>query len=320
MNGLKIFYLLKPLIPRRLQIVLRRFLVTRKRTKVANIWPIDEHTRTPPDGWSGWPEKKRFAVILTHDVETMKGQHRCEQLMKLEQNLGFRSSFYFVPEKYYVWPHLRDKVQRRGFEVGVHGLYHDGKLYSSSKVFKRRAEQINRYLEEWGAVGFCSPSMHHNLDWLHALNIQYDISTFDTDPFEPQPEGVRTIFPFWVSRNSTQQGYVELPYTLPQDFTLFVIMKERSIDMWKKKLDWIADKGGMALLNTHPDYMNFSGGKADIDQYPAEYYDEFLHYIKDTYEGCYWHVLPKDIAHFWSVNCLSKVNKINHLSSTFYEK
>ena len=40
--------------------------------------------------------------------------------------------------------------------------------------------------------------MQHNLQWLHALNAEYDSSTFDTDPFEPEPDGVGTIFPFWV--------------------------------------------------------------------------------------------------------------------------
>ena len=144
-------------------------------------------------------------------------------------------------------PELRQELTADGFEVGVHGLNHDGKLYSSKAEFDRRAKRINRYLKEWNAVGFRSPAMHHNLEWLKALNIEYDASTFDTDPFEPQPDGVGTIFPFWVARDDGT-GYVELPYTLPQDFTLFVLMKERTIDIWKKKLDWIAEKGGMALI------------------------------------------------------------------------
>jgi hypothetical protein len=42
--------------------------------------------------------------------------------------------------------------------------------------------------------------MLRNLDWLGDLNIQYDGSTFDTDPFEPQPDGAGTIFPFWVPK------------------------------------------------------------------------------------------------------------------------
>ena len=127
--------------------------------------------------------------------------------------------------------------------------------------------------------------MHHNLAWIHDLEIEYDASTFDTDPFEPQPDGVGTIFPFWVSKDGTQKGYVELPYTLPQDFTLFILMKEKNIDIWKQKLDWIAENGGMALVNTHPDYMNFDDGKLGIEEYPAQYYQSCLSTTKINMKG-----------------------------------
>ena len=70
--------------------------------------------------------------------------------------------------------------------------------------------------------------MHHNLEWIGKLDIEYDLSTFDTDPFEPQPDGVGTIFPFWVERKDGRSGYVEMPYSLVQDFTLFLLMKEES--------------------------------------------------------------------------------------------
>jgi hypothetical protein len=56
-------------------------------------------------------------------------------------------------------------LTRNGFEVGVHDLHHDGKLYSSRQV-SRKAQQINRYLKDWGASGFRSGFMLHNLDWL----------------------------------------------------------------------------------------------------------------------------------------------------------
>jgi len=293
-----VYYQLKPFIPRRLQIFLRRKLVKRKCLLCRDIWPIDESAVNPPQGWSGWPDGKRFALILTHDVETIKGYDKCVELMKVEQELGFRSSFNFIPERYDVSPEFRRHLTNNGFEVGIHDLNHDGKLYKSRKIFKERAEQINRYLKEWNAVGFRSGSMQSNLEWIHDLNIRYDASTFDTDPFEPSPEGVRTIFPFWVSSNASQPGYVELPYTLPQDFTQFVLLREESIDIWKKKLDWIAQHGGMALLITHPDYMNFSGGELGPEEYPAEYYRDFLEYIKSEYKGQYWHVLPKEIARF----------------------
>jgi hypothetical protein len=179
--------------------------------------------------------------------------------------------------------------------VGVHGLKHDGKLFVSRKVFSKRAAGINKYLNDWNAAGFSSPSMHHNLEWMHALNILYDISTFDTDPFEPQSEGVCTVFPFLVHGPSGSR-YVELPHTLPQDFTLFVLMRNRNIDIWKKKLDWIAGRGGMALVNTHPDYMDFGSGAVHKQHYPAGYYTDFLSYVRSRYgESCFFS-RPEEVA------------------------
>ena len=125
-------------------------------------------------------------------------------------------------------------------------------------------------------------------------------SFFDTDPFEPQAyDGVNTIFPFWVRGNSATGGYVELPYTLPQDFTLFVLMKQENIDIWKQKLDWIARKGGMALVVAHPDYMNFDGGNSGLEEYPVDYYSGFLNYINARYQGQYWQALPREVASYY---------------------
>jgi peptidoglycan/xylan/chitin deacetylase (PgdA/CDA1 family) len=297
----RLFYFIKPLIPRFLQIAIRRQIVLRKRRIYRNVWPIDKSAGRSPQNWQGWPDGNQFALILTHDVDTKRGHDKCWQLMEVERYLGFRSSFNFVPERYSVSKELRENLCENGFEVGLHGLKHDGKLYSSMKQFKKRAVKINQYLKEWGSVGFRSPSMHHNLNWIHELDIEYDASTFDTDPFEPQSDGVNKIFPFWVKGNGGQRGYVELPYTLPQDFTLFVLVKERNIDIWKKKLDWIAQKGGMALINTHPDYMNFNENEISMEEYPVQLYTDFLDYITSAYHGKFWHVLPKNLARFWQL-------------------
>lgn len=299
MNMLKLYYLLRPIIPRSIQIFLRSVLTMGKRPFYRDVWPIDPASANPPPNWPGWPGKKRFALVLTHDVDTMRGQQKCMDLFKMDQQLGFRSSFNFVPERYPVWLHLQRYLIQNGSEVGVHGLCHDGKLFLSKAIFDQRAVRINHYLRAWGAKGFSSPAMHHNLEWMKELEITYDISTFDTDPFEPQPDGVGTIFPFWVNGRPNSSGFIELPYTLPQDFTLFVLMREKNIAIWKQKLDWIAEKGGMALLNTHPDYLNFGTTRRKMDEYPADYYQEFLLYIKKAYHGQYWNVLPKDLASFW---------------------
>jgi hypothetical protein len=234
--------------------------------------------------------------------------------MECEMKLGFRSSFNFVPEGDYEVPkELREELTANGFEVGVHDLHHDGKLYRSRRHFFRNAERINHYLKEWGAVGFRSGFMLHNLQWAHKLDLLYEASTFDTDPFEPQPDGLCTIFPLWVPRpnepgrnhdkslSSANGGYVELPYTLTQDSTLFLLLEERGPDIWLQKTDWIAAQGGMVLADTHPDYMSFDRKNGNNHwEYPIEFYVRLLEHIKSKYRGAYWHALPREVAHFWT--------------------
>jgi hypothetical protein len=293
-----LFYFMKPMIPRSIQLALRRRLVQRQRLVYRDIWPINPSSGSAPENWPGWPEGKQFALVLTHDVDTAKGQERCRELATLEQQMDFRSSFYFVPRRYKVSRQLREYLILHGFEVGVHDLCHDGKLYKSKKIFLSRARAINDYLREWEAIGFRSGAMHHNLDWIKELDILYDASTFDTDPFEPQPDGMQTIFPFYVQRNEVRGGYVELPYTLPQDFTVFILMQATDIAIWKNKLNWIAEHGGMALVIVHPDYMFFGKGKPSMDEYPSALYIAFLEYVVSAFKGCYWNVLAKDLAKF----------------------
>jgi hypothetical protein len=282
----------------------------RLRRHTTDVWPIMPGSERPPEGWPGWPEGKKFAFVLTHDVESKGGLGKCRSLMQLELELGFRSSFNFIPEGSYRVPvELREELTAYGFEVGIHDLKHDGRLFSSHRGFKRRAVRINNYAREWGASGFRSGFMLRNLDWLHDLDVQYDASTFDTDPFEPQPDGGHTIFPFWVPRpnndsvndqqssiNTSSRGYVELPYTLPQDSTLFLLLCEKTIDIWRRKLDWIAAHGGMALVDTHPDYMALDGSSRKTGEYPIELYKELLEYIRSRYSGEYWPALPREVA------------------------
>ena len=91
--SVKIFYLLKKFIPRRLQIDLRRMIAVIKRKKYQNVWPINYDSSRKPKDWTGWPEKKQFAFIITHDVDTNRGYERCKMLMKLDNHQGFKSSF-----------------------------------------------------------------------------------------------------------------------------------------------------------------------------------------------------------------------------------
>ena len=304
----KVFYILKPFIPRFIQIILRRKLLRKQMVKYKNIWPIFPGSEKKPSGWKGWPDEKKFAFVLTHDVELQGGHDKCRRLLDIEKGLGFKSSFNFVPERYSVSEELRKYIADNGFEVGVHGLNHDGKLFSNKKTFDSRVEKINEYLKEWNALGFRAPAMHHNLDWIQQLNVEYDLSTFDTDPFEPQSDGVGTIFPFIVTKNE-DDGYVELPYTLVQDFTVFILMNENNLNIWKDKTKWIVNNGGMVLVNVHPDYISFNNSTKRKEEFSVDIYVEFLKHIKSEYQNKYWQALPREVAAY--VKQMKKENTVD---------
>jgi hypothetical protein len=183
----------------------------------------------------------------------------------------------------------------------VHDLYHDGKLFRDRATFERRRGLVNNYLQEWDTRGFASAAMLHNLEWISELEIDYDISTFDVDPFEPQACGMGRIFPYWVQPpHPDAHGFVELPYTLPQDFSLFVLLRERTNAIWRQKLDWIASKNGLALIKTHPDYMVLPGHENRVEGYPVEVYTDFLDYVRARYADDVWLATPAEIASYWS--------------------
>jgi peptidoglycan/xylan/chitin deacetylase (PgdA/CDA1 family) len=230
-----------------------------------------------------WPDGADFAFVLTHDVETADGMRNIMPLVELEERLGFRSSWNIVPHKYEVDHGLLRELRARGFEIGVHGYNHDGKLFCSRRVFEQRVLAINAALATFGAVGFRAPMVHRNLVWLQELNIEYDASCFDADPYQAMPGGAGGIWPFIAGR------FVELPYTLPQDHTLLIALGQRDGRLWTEKIRYLADLCGMALLVTHPDYLD-SPHRRDL-------YDRFLHEVRGM-EGV-WQALPREVAAWW---------------------
>ncbi|HXB58902.1 MAG TPA: glycosyltransferase family 4 protein, partial [Candidatus Acidoferrales bacterium] len=110
--------------------------------------------------------------------------------------------------------------------------------------------------------------------------------------------------------NSARTGYVELPYTLPQDSTLFLLLQERRPDIWFNKLDWIAKHGGMVLVNTHPDYMAMDGKVERPDVFPVGFYKRLLEYVRSKYAGAYWQALPKEVATYVSSHHNGRVDSI----------
>lgn len=226
---------------------------------------------------------KDCAVVLTHDVEEQHGFDFIPKVIELEEKYGFKSSWNIVPYKYRIDDGIINYIKQNGHEIGIHGYNHDGKLYYSEKIFNERVPFINEAIKKYGAVGFRSPQVHRNLIWLQKLNIDYDASCFDYDPFQPFPGGTGSIWPFMAGK------FVELPYTLPQDHTMFYVLKQKDISIWKNKADWVAKNRGVILALTHPDYL--------MEKNHLELYEALLKYLK-TFENA-WFCLPKEMAVWW---------------------
>ena len=168
-----------------------------------------------------WPDDYRWALVLTHDVETLSGYRNIHLLRHLELDAGYRSSWNFVPRRYRVDDRLVRELLDEGFEVGIHGLDHDGRDLKSLEILSSRLPLMHDFAERWNAVGFRSPATQRVWEWMPLLGFDYDSSYPDTDPYEPQPGGCCSWLPYF------NDGLVELPITLPQDYTLFTILRHR---------------------------------------------------------------------------------------------
>jgi hypothetical protein len=230
-----------------------------------------------------WPNGSSWALVLTHDVETDVGLAHLDLLGDVERSLGLRSSWNFVPRRYRVEDETVRALVDDGFEVGVHGLYHDGRDLESLETLRSRLPEMREHAERWGSVGFRSPATHRRWEWMPMLGFDYDSSYPDTDPFEPQGGGCCSLLPFF------NEDLVELPITLAQDHTLFVILRDESDERWVEKTELVRERGGMALLNVHPDYM--------LEPHLVAVYRRYLErYASDD---DVWHALPRDVSAWW---------------------
>lgn len=248
-----------------------------------------------------WPKGKESCLLLTHDVESgLQDNGGILRLISGERELGFKSSFNIVPFKYEIDRNVMHKVESYGCEIGVHGFSHDAKLFSSFRIFQERIKKINRVAKRWGADGFRSASTYRNPDWCYLMNFKYDASFFDTDPYEPQPGGCLSLFPYFIGE------IVELPTTLPQDYTLFVLLKQEDIRIWREKVQKIKELNGMISLIAHPD----EGYIGDKDK--EKHYIEFLGFING--DSSTWNPLPKELAKWWrrrrDAEIISKGNEL----------
>jgi hypothetical protein len=234
-----------------------------------------------------WPRGAGGCMILTHDVEARPGLKFCSDLMDLDDAFGFKASFQLIPAgRYHLEPAVVDDIRRRGFEVNLQDLSHDGHLFRERSEFLKRAEEINRYAEQYGARGFRAAVLYRNPDWVDSLQFSYDMSVPNVAHLDPQRGGCCTVMPYFIGDK------VELPLTTVQDYTLFHLLNDYSLELWKQQVDTILSRNGMMSFLAHPDYV--------IERRGREVYRELLGYLREVVaERRVWSALPGEVEQWW---------------------
>ena len=299
----KSYYLVRPLLPVSVRKHLQRIQLRDWHEIPFPNWPVDltverilakllvlllktGSTDKIPFIWF-WPDGSPSCAIMTHDVETLSGRNFCSELMDLDDAYGVKSSFQVIPEnRYPVAQSFLDRIRHREFEINVHDLNHDGHLFRNRELFLRRAEQINRYGKAYGALGFRSGALYHNLDWYDALNFSYDMSVASVGHLEAQRGGCSSVMPFFVG------DILELPVTTTQDYSLFHVLNQYSTDLWKRQIALIMKNHGMISFIVHPDYV--------MERRARDIYELLLAHLADLRsEGKAWIARPGEVNQWW---------------------
>jgi hypothetical protein len=225
--------------------------------------------------------------MMTHDVEGPAGRDFCGALMDLDESFDIPSAFQIIPEaSSQTFDGLMEQLRQRGFEVNVHDLNHDGYLFHNKTQFLRRAALINGYARDYGCDGFRSGAMYREQSWFDAFEFAYDMSVPNVAHLDPQRGGCCTVMPYFVGR------VLELPLTTIQDYSLFHILGDYSISVWKRQIEEICTHNGLITLLTHPDYL--------IEQKARNVYIQLLSHLQHIRrERRIWTGLPSQINDWW---------------------
>lgn len=298
-SAMSAYYRIKHLLPDRLRFRINSFAVRTRCQRQSPNWPCESALMDlwrgwvhdalarvgAEDGWhiGFWPRAARCCVVLTHDIESARGFDRMEDMAAVEEQYGFRSAWNIALAQYKVdWDRVA-AMRARGFEFGAHGLCHDGRLFRSAEDFASLAPELEQLGRDHGLAGFRAPSTLRRAEWIAAMSFKFDSTFADTDPWEPQPGGTCSLFPFHLG------GLIELPYTLPQDHTLLHLLHRDPLQIWTIKASWIASLGGMILALTHPDYIGRT-------PYLTEY-EKLLSRLNAIEHA--WRALPSEVAAWW---------------------
>jgi len=241
---------------------------------------------------SPWPELKRFVVVLSHDMDTARSFAAIEKTAEMEEKRGLRSCWNVVGALYRHDHAALEAIYSAGHEIALHGYNHDNKLaYLSRAEIENRLNACAEFAKRYSVLGFRAPSLLTSdaLDAAVARRFMWSSSTIDSDinSIIAPRRGVCSTFPFFKNR------LLEIPLTIPLDDRLMVLgyRGDAFFDLVMKKVDWIAEVGGVVFLGNHPE-PHISGNTKML-----AIYERLLDALMARDDA--WFALPSDLARHW---------------------
>jgi len=305
------YYLLRPFMPSSLRVYAKRaYLAGWEKTPFPR-WPVDTtvelllerllelsltegETTDIPFIWF-WPDGFESCSVMTHDVETSVGRDFIGKLMDLDQSAGVKASFQIIPEeRYEINEKLLCEIRGRNFEVNIHDLNHDGHLFDERQEFLTRVKKINDYARKYQATGYRSGAMYRNEEWYDEFEFEYDMSVPNVAHLDPQHGGCCTVLPYFIG------NIIELPLTTAQDYFLFYILKDFSVELWKRQSEMIRRQHGLISFIVHPDYVIAERNRAT--------FKALLDYLSQLRKGgTVWFALPGEVNRWWRMRSKMQV-------------
>jgi hypothetical protein len=128
--------------------------------------------------------------------------------------------------------------------------------------------------------------LYRNLQWYDALQFDFDMSVPNVAHLDPQRGGCCTVMPYFFGET------LEIPVTTTQDYTLFHLLNDYSIELWKAQTELIVARNGLVSFIVHPDYV--------IEERARGVYRDLLTFMRGLgRKQNIWSALPGEIDRWW---------------------
>ena len=274
------------------------------------------------------PDKYKFAVCLTHDIDSIypslkyrgytslkfASRFKFKQslnrffkkdnpywnfkdMIKLEKKYDAKSSFYIMADNInYDAFEIKEELQNlidNGHEVGLHGGYH---AYNNLNLIKKEKEKLDKIIGK-KVIGYRNHYLRFKTPdtWnlLHKAGFKYDTTLGYTDQVGFRNGMCHPFKPFDLNTNK-QNDILEIPLII-MDGTLKNYMGLNVVESWnlcKILIDTVKDFGGVITILWHNTYFD--------DVYHKGWGKLYEKILGFCYEEGAWITSGEEITKWWS--------------------